>query len=283
MNQIKKAKKKKAWPKMPCPQCGKKVYAYSDIFFDYDRCAEVDRGFAVQLDSFHPTLCAKCRDLEQLGIREERRKELEDVGVAHRFGIPAQFADSRFSDFSCGKILQRYHDNYKETGDGELLTVTGPTGAGKTRLLYAFYKESLLDRWGSFLHGDDIGDPDVLDRLIVHYVPDLFDDMRSDDDTGRRRQWQLGNMDEVLLLDDIAADKETEFSQGRLTRLIHDRELHARPTVLTTNLSIEELEEYLDPRAFSRIAGGSILSMQKDQDCRRQKKSTTQNERRSLQ
>ena len=91
---------KKRWPKLPCPNCGKKVFAYSDIFFHHDQCAGEDREFAVQLNSFHPTLCPKCRDQEQLGIREERRKELEDVAVAHRFGIPAQFADARFSDFS---------------------------------------------------------------------------------------------------------------------------------------------------------------------------------------
>ena len=265
-------KKRRTWPKLPCPQCGKEVFAYSDIFFDYDRCSEEDQELAVQLDSFHPTLCATCRDEEQLTIRKEHRKELEDAGVAHRFGIPAQFAGARFGDFQCGEMLQGYYDNYRHTRDGKLFTLMGPTGVGKTRVLYAFYKESLLDRWGSFIDSENIGDPEVLDKLMVHYAPDLFDDMRSDGDTGRQRQWELGNMNEVLLLDDIAADKETDFSRGRLTRLIHDRELHSRPTVLTTNLSIEEFEDYLDPRAFSRIAAGVILDMQKDQDCRRQKR-----------
>ena len=265
----KKKEKKKTWPRMPCTNCGKKVFAYSDILFRHDQCNEDERGLAVKLDSFHPTLCSKCRDEEQLGFRERNRKELEDVGVAHRFGIPAQFASAKLSDFKGGEEFYRYHDNYKKTGDGEILTVMGPTGVGKTRLLYAFYKESLLDRWGNNMNAENIGDPEVLDKLIVHYAPDLFDDMRSDSDTGRKRQWDLGHMNEVLLLDDIAAEKETDFSRARLTRLIHDRELHARPTVLTTNLSIEELEERLDPRAFSRIAAGVLLSLDSVTDHRR--------------
>jgi len=183
--------------------------------------------------------------------------------VAHRFGIPEQFASARFSDFSptISKMLYGYHNHYKETGDGDILTLSGPTGVGKTRILYAFYKESLLDRWGSQLKADDIGDPDLLYDLMVHYVPDLFDTMRSDSDTGRSRQWDLGHMNDVLLLDDIAADKETDFTRGRMTSLIHDRELRARPTVITTNMDTDGLKEFLDPRVFSRICGGQIIPL----------------------
>jgi len=63
----------------------------------------------------------------------------------------------------------------------------------------------------------------------------------------------------VLLLDDIGSGRTdlTEFEADRLTRLIDERHLNNRITIVTTNLNASQLKILLGERLFDRLAFNS--------------------------
>jgi len=59
---------------------------------------------------------------------------------------------------------------------------------------------------------------------------------------------------DLILLDDVgAADKQSDHNERLLTSVIDERYDAGRPTILTSNLSREELEAQLGRRAFERL------------------------------
>lgn len=58
-----------------------------------------------------------------------------------------------------------------------------------------------------------------------------------------------------LILDDLGAEKATEFVRQSIYFLLNEREIHGRPTLITSNVSPVRLNEQLDSRISSRIAG----------------------------
>lgn len=59
------------------------------------------------------------------------------------------------------------------------------------------------------------------------------------------------------VLDDLGAEKLTEFSNEQLYRLVDDRAAKALPTLVTANLSIQEIAAVHGDRIASRILGFS--------------------------
>ena len=60
-----------------------------------------------------------------------------------------------------------------------------------------------------------------------------------------------------LVLDDLGAERPTDFAREQLCTLFDTRFDHrkTRKTLITTNLDVEELEDRLGPRATSRLFG----------------------------
>jgi len=65
---------------------------------------------------------------------------------------------------------------------------------------------------------------------------------------------RLANVD-LLILDDLGAEKASEWVAETIFVLIDERYGNMRPTIITSNLSPDELVERLGDRIFSRIAG----------------------------
>lgn len=64
---------------------------------------------------------------------------------------------------------------------------------------------------------------------------------------------------DVLLLDDVGADRVTDFQAEQLSIVLTDRYNNVRPTILTTNAP--SLGSFLSPRLVSRLTDGIILKM----------------------
>jgi DNA replication protein DnaC len=58
-----------------------------------------------------------------------------------------------------------------------------------------------------------------------------------------------------LIIDDIGAEKMTDFVRQTTYAIINEREMEMRPTFITSNFSLQELNEHIDSRVASRIAG----------------------------
>jgi DNA replication protein DnaC len=57
----------------------------------------------------------------------------------------------------------------------------------------------------------------------------------------------------LLVLDDVGAERPTEWTQDQLNKLIDYRGRNELPAWFTTNCSLEELEQVLTPRTYSRL------------------------------
>jgi DNA replication protein DnaC len=87
----------------------------------------------------------------------------------------------------------------------------------------------------------------------------LADIRASFDDDGARNRRVLPSNDgrrvQLLILDDLAASRLTDWGRGEMAGLIEARYDEDLPTLITSNLSIDELAVAVDPRVASRIAG----------------------------
>ncbi len=129
---------------------------------------------------------------------------------------------------------------YAERPDGHWLYLCGPNGSGKTHLAaaiaYRLVEQLYSIRWETA--------PDLLDELRAGY------DVRNVDDAMIARLDRLRSVD-VLVLDELGAERATEWADEKLYQILNYRAVHALPTVITSNLRREDHP----PRIASRIAG----------------------------
>ena len=65
-----------------------------------------------------------------------------------------------------------------------------------------------------------------------------------------------------LVLDDIGVEKMTDWARQTLDVIFYERDGHNLATIITSNLSPDEIEKKIDARISSRIAGmGKILPL----------------------
>jgi len=135
------------------------------------------------------------------------------------------------------------------------LTLTGKTGTGKTHLACAITSA-------------------LLARNIPAYmvkVADLVDQLRAtNSEKAKRTELELIDwckMVRVLILDDLAAQRVTAYSNEKLLQITDWRYMNDLPTVFTTNLHIRGADQSmildgidLDIRILSRLQEGLILT-----------------------
>jgi len=132
--------------------------------------------------------------------------------------------------------------------------LSGPCGVGKTHLAVAL----LLDWYANALRDASAGGVALPKGLFVS-SSDLALELA---DLGKRREPQfLRRYDDVdcLLLDDVGAELSSERSRAVFGALIDRRYRRIRRTLITTNLSLQELGEFYDDRTASRIVGMCAL------------------------
>ncbi|MFD9355404.1 ATP-binding protein [Streptomyces sp. NPDC060031] len=123
---------------------------------------------------------------------------------------------------------------------GPSLLIAGPTGSGKTHEAYGAVR-SLLGagvrlRWQAVTSAD----------LHAQSRP------RPNHDPEREIQ-ELGRCP-LLILDDLGAAKQSEWTEELTYRLINRRYAEMLPTLITTNLPTEELRSAVGDRVASRLA-----------------------------
>ncbi|MGI6684719.1 MAG: ATP-binding protein [Bacillota bacterium] len=130
---------------------------------------------------------------------------------------------------------------YLEERNGQGVMFAGAVGSGKTFLAGAI-TNALLEH----------------DRQVLFLVvPDFLDDIRAtyqkQGEFSEAELMDAARKTEVLILDDLGAHNFTEWTQNKIFSLINYRMNHGLPCVITTNLSISQMNEVIGERTVSRI------------------------------
>lgn len=127
------------------------------------------------------------------------------------------------------------------------LLIYGNTGVGKTFLTNCIAK-ALMDTAHHVVY------------MTSHALFEVFESHRTDrsapEDTSLYHY--IFNCD-LLIIDDLGTELSNAFTNSWLYTCINERYLHRRATVISTNLSLEQLHDRYSERIFSRITGNYTL------------------------
>lgn len=195
-----------------------------------------------------PFMLCKCGE-ERRDREEAERQRIEfqrKIKEYRRVGFPeSEMQDWTFenADGSNEKIMsamKNYVANFGELRQqGKGLLLFGTVGTGKTYAA-ACIANALIDK----------GYPVLMTNFarIANTVQGLFE--------GRQEYYDSLNRFPLLILDDLSAERKTEYMQEIVFNVIDSRYRAGLPLIVTTNLTSEELKHPSDisyQRTFSRL------------------------------
>ena len=145
-----------------------------------------------------------------------------------------------------------------DTEHGNLL-LFGNTGIGKTFLSHCIAKE-VMDSLHSVLY---LTASEFFDALLEKALT------RNDESCLLYEQIHLCDL---LIIDDLGTERNTDFVVSQLFVCLNDRILNRKSTIISTNLTLEEIKTNYTERTFSRISNHYKILRLAGDDIRIQKK-----------
>lgn len=210
--------------------------------------------------------CPPCAEADAARIAreiEQMKLEAQTEGLRRLERIPARYRDARANHPEVLAWAKQFGEDAETPLPG--LLVLGATGVGKTWQAYGALKRIALTpvkarfgyrarNWKATTFADMCAS--LRPRLKV----DTEEVMKSYRDT------------ELLLIDDLAAAKGSDWVEEVTYRLINGRYEDMRPTIFTTNLTVPQLREAIGDRIASRLAENCTRVAMAGDDRRRQPK-----------
>lgn len=210
--------------------------------------------------------CEEQREQEEADAKEQEAKRRRVAELYDTAGLGARFDDSTFAKWipkpdaqpafeAAMDYVERWPTN-RAQGTGLLLY--GPPGTGKSHLAAAIV-HALIHRGAACVYQSV---PELLDRLRRSY------DRDSADSEGKLMA-ALDKAD-LLVLDDLGAEKRTEWVESTLYRIVDARYRHRRATVITSNLSPKMMGGAIGERSWDRLLETCALCEVKGRSHRRE-------------
>lgn len=221
--------------------------------------------------------CADCRDTGYIGNEKchcfktriveylYQQSNIQDILETENF---TSFSEDCYPDdyieettgLTPRENIQKIHraalyfsENFDKTGDNLLLY--GNTGVGKTFLTHCIAKRA-LDRCHTVVYLTSPGLFDILEK-------NKFDKDISSFEKSATVSYIL-NCD-LLIIDDLGTELCNSFTVSQLHQVIDTRLVHRNSTIISTNLSFDDLREQYSERIFSRITSSySLLKLTGD-------------------
>ena len=149
---------------------------------------------------------------------------------------------TNLDDTAVRQVRRFIHGLSENLGRGQGLWFTGDVGTGKTTLAMLVSKAAL----------------DAGHSVAIYSVPHLLAEIRDtyDRDPGERSYMDFFNRlvaVDLLHLEDLGTEKRTDWVLEQLYSLINERYEQQRSILVTTNLSVPDLEDQIGARTVSRI------------------------------
>lgn len=213
-----------------------------------------------------PMCLCKCA-VEKREREEAERKQIEfekRVKEFRKIGFPESemqnwtFANDDRTNEKITTVAENYVKNFsKMRDDGKGLLFFGDVGTGKT-FYSACIANALIDKGYGVLMTNF--------ARIANTVQGLFE--------GKQEYYDSLNRFPLLILDDLSAERKTEYMQEIVFNVIDSRYRAGLPLIITTNLTSEELKNPDDvtfKRTYSRLLEMCIPVKVEGKDRRREK------------
>jgi len=181
--------------------------------------------------------------LKERVLREEREGRIRDSGLTPRLLLARleNFREDQGKERALKlsrEFLERWPKQMREAHSSGIL-FWGPPGVGKSHLAAAI-ANSLLER----------GDAPLF-LNVVHFLSRLRNLLREEESEVPEMERALRA--DLLILDDLGAEKPTEWALEKIYQLVNLRYESLRPMIATTNLDLNSLERLLGERTFGRL------------------------------
>lgn len=176
--------------------------------------------------------------------RETHRERLVRQSEILLRRIPELYRDARLPPNEAGAIAAKWLRDYRE-GARNPLAILGPTGTGKTWVALALARMLLTENTIPVMF---ITAADLMAALRPSTVPEH---------TGLELAQFVSTP--VLIVDDLGAEKVSEWTEEQLYRLANARSAHQRPMIITSNNTGPELRARYGQRIIGRLFGGASL------------------------
>lgn len=201
-----------------------------------------DRGILLEGDVAFPCSCMNIRKLENQFRTARISRDLKKCRFAdfrYDYYLSEDDQTHRESAVKAIRAAQNFVDECRKNPNALGIMFTGPVGSGKTFLAAAIANELMESQH----------------QVLFLVVPDLLDELRA---TFKSEVNEFDLLDTartipILILDDLGAHNYTDWTRNRLYSIINYRMNEQLPTIITSNLTLEEMEEYLGVRTTSRI------------------------------
>ncbi|MCW5878992.1 MAG: ATP-binding protein [Anaerolineales bacterium] len=214
-----------------CPQCGGLGYVRSEVppghpEFGKLQICSCRHGEVAQHSRRRLYAISRLDELNHLSF--------DNFEVRGRVGLTARQADSLETAFNQAQHFARQMEGW--------LLLEGGYGSGKTHLAAAIANFAV-----------SVGLP-----AIFITVPDLLDELRFSygSEHGFEERFEEIRQAPLLILDDFGTQNATEWAQEKLFQILNHRYINRLPLVVTTNLSLDQVEG----RIRSRLSDPELVS-----------------------
>lgn len=229
-------------------------------------CSVLVKGIALREDTLswiNPQLCDKCNEEEESKDKERQKRAYKQFveqnmkQILSSLGVELKMLEASYKGYTRDVI----ESCRRASGAKHGLYVWGDTGSGKTWLTVALIKELM----GNLTHmtrivgkETSIRNYDQFRRIFrLVFVPWLLTDLRdsyeSHNSSTEKEIITLYSSIPVLILDDIGAEKPSDWVREKLNTIVYFRNSRGLRTMYTANCSPDTLAQTLDKRITSRI------------------------------
>jgi len=171
-------------------------------------------------------------------------------GYLKHCNVPSRYLNCDFNNFNVDAGNKTAFSKLHELNEvKDIIYITGDVGTGKTHLSVALLRNlrHLQYQKGNFQPAT---------RILLELRSGFSNDKVSEKDALRTYQ-----LDEILIVDDLGAEKLTDYVVQAWYSIVDYRYSNMLPTVITSNLSIQELAAKFGDRIASRAASGMVLTL----------------------
>lgn len=178
-------------------------------------------------------------EAKELEIRREQAERKAEILLGR---LDARYRDAIPRTAESLRWLKAYLAAESPQDRGRGLIILGPSRAGKTWEAAAIARLLLVKH-----------------RIPVQFVeaPELMAALRPNAEGAS----DIGQFmaAPVLVIDDLGAERTSEWTAEQMFRLAHYRDVHCMPTIFTSNLEGAQLRERYGDRVINRLAEGATL------------------------